>query len=116
MTRHEPPASVRQAQADSESLTVELDIIVAAIRAGMDPNLAVLATKDIQRKLAAANHTVDEWQTSGNTIAPLTEQEIFDALATEFNEVKIERRTDCPVCGDHPTITEYIDYVVFCAR
>jgi molybdopterin/thiamine biosynthesis adenylyltransferase/rhodanese-related sulfurtransferase len=41
---------------------------------------------------------------------------LFDALATEFNEVKIERRTDCPVCGDHPTITEYIDYVEFCAR
>jgi molybdopterin/thiamine biosynthesis adenylyltransferase/rhodanese-related sulfurtransferase len=41
---------------------------------------------------------------------------LFDALATEFNEVKIERRPDCPVCGDHPTITEYIDYVQFCAR
>ena len=25
---------------------------------------------------------------------------LFDALATEFTEVKIERRADCPVCGD----------------
>jgi molybdopterin/thiamine biosynthesis adenylyltransferase/rhodanese-related sulfurtransferase len=41
---------------------------------------------------------------------------LFDALSTEFNEVKIQRRADCPVCGDHPTITEYIDYVEFCAR
>jgi molybdopterin/thiamine biosynthesis adenylyltransferase/rhodanese-related sulfurtransferase len=41
---------------------------------------------------------------------------LFDALSTEFNEVRIERRSDCPVCGDHPTITEYIDYVEFCAR
>jgi molybdopterin/thiamine biosynthesis adenylyltransferase/rhodanese-related sulfurtransferase len=41
---------------------------------------------------------------------------LFDALATEFTEVRIERRADCPVCGDHPTITEYIDYVEFCAR
>ena len=41
---------------------------------------------------------------------------LFDALATEFNEVRIERRPDCPVCGDHPSITEYIDYVEFCAR
>jgi molybdopterin/thiamine biosynthesis adenylyltransferase/rhodanese-related sulfurtransferase len=40
---------------------------------------------------------------------------LFDALATEFNEVKIERRADCPVCGEHPTITEYVDYVEFCA-
>ncbi len=41
---------------------------------------------------------------------------LFDALATEFNEVRIERNPDCPVCGEHPTITEYIDYVEFCAR
>jgi molybdopterin/thiamine biosynthesis adenylyltransferase/rhodanese-related sulfurtransferase len=41
---------------------------------------------------------------------------LFDALATEFNEVRIERNPDCPVCGDHPTITSYIDYVEFCAR
>jgi molybdopterin/thiamine biosynthesis adenylyltransferase/rhodanese-related sulfurtransferase len=40
---------------------------------------------------------------------------LFDALTTEFNEVKIDRRPDCPVCGDNPTITEYIDYVEFCA-
>jgi adenylyltransferase/sulfurtransferase len=41
---------------------------------------------------------------------------LIDALATEFNEVRIERNAACPVCGDHPTITEYIDYVEFCAR
>jgi molybdopterin/thiamine biosynthesis adenylyltransferase/rhodanese-related sulfurtransferase len=41
---------------------------------------------------------------------------LLDALAAEFTEVKIERRDDCPVCGTHPTITEYIDYVEFCSR
>jgi molybdopterin/thiamine biosynthesis adenylyltransferase/rhodanese-related sulfurtransferase len=41
---------------------------------------------------------------------------MVDALATEFTEVRIKRRPDCPVCGDHPTITEYIDYVEFCTR
>jgi len=41
---------------------------------------------------------------------------LFDALATEFTEVKIERRANCPVCGEQPTITEYIDYVEFCSR
>ena len=40
---------------------------------------------------------------------------LFDALATEFQEVKIRRNPECPVCGDHPTITEYIDYVEFCS-
>ena len=38
----------------------------------------------------------------------------FDALASEFYEVRIRKNPDCPVCGEHPTITEYIDYVEFC--
>ena len=41
---------------------------------------------------------------------------LFDALHTTFDEVAIRRNPDCPVCGDHPTITEYIDYVEFCSR
>jgi molybdopterin/thiamine biosynthesis adenylyltransferase/rhodanese-related sulfurtransferase len=40
---------------------------------------------------------------------------LFDALATEFSEVTLRRDPGCPVCGEHPTITEYIDYVEFCA-
>jgi adenylyltransferase/sulfurtransferase len=41
---------------------------------------------------------------------------LFDALATEFHEVHVNRNPSCPVCGLHPTITEYVDYVEFCAR
>ncbi len=40
---------------------------------------------------------------------------LFDALHTTFDEVAIRRNAECPVCGDHPTITEYIDYVEFCS-
>ncbi len=40
---------------------------------------------------------------------------LFDALATEFSEVNLRRDPNCPVCGDSPTITEYIDYVEFCS-
>ncbi len=40
---------------------------------------------------------------------------LFDALATEFQEVHITANPDCPVCGTHPTIHEYVDYVEFCA-
>jgi len=40
---------------------------------------------------------------------------LFDALATEFNEVTLRRDPNCPVCGDNPTITEYVDYVQFCS-
>jgi sulfur-carrier protein adenylyltransferase/sulfurtransferase len=39
---------------------------------------------------------------------------LFDALAARLDEVKVRRDPDCPVCGEHPTITEYVDYVEFC--
>jgi molybdopterin/thiamine biosynthesis adenylyltransferase/rhodanese-related sulfurtransferase len=39
---------------------------------------------------------------------------LFDALAATFAEVKLRRDPECPVCGDSPTITEYVDYVEFC--
>jgi molybdopterin/thiamine biosynthesis adenylyltransferase len=40
---------------------------------------------------------------------------LFDALPTEFSEVRLQRDPTCPVCGDNPSITEYVDYVEFCA-
>jgi molybdopterin/thiamine biosynthesis adenylyltransferase/rhodanese-related sulfurtransferase len=40
---------------------------------------------------------------------------LFDALHTTFDEVTIRRDQGCPVCGVAPTITEYVDYVEFCA-
>ena len=39
---------------------------------------------------------------------------LFDALETSFTEVSLRRDPNCPVCGEHPTITEYVDYVEFC--
>jgi molybdopterin/thiamine biosynthesis adenylyltransferase/rhodanese-related sulfurtransferase len=39
---------------------------------------------------------------------------LFDALSARFDEVAVRRDPNCPVCGEHPTITEYIDYVEFC--
>jgi sulfur-carrier protein adenylyltransferase/sulfurtransferase len=41
---------------------------------------------------------------------------LFDALGTTFDEVTVRRDPECPVCGEHPTITEYVDYVEFCNR
>jgi len=38
----------------------------------------------------------------------------FDALSMEFRQVKYRRDPECPVCGDHPTITDLIDYHAFC--
>jgi molybdopterin/thiamine biosynthesis adenylyltransferase/rhodanese-related sulfurtransferase len=39
---------------------------------------------------------------------------LFEALAASFTEVSLRRDPACPVCGDAPTITEYIDYAEFC--
>ena len=40
---------------------------------------------------------------------------LYDALSASFTEVTLRRDPACPVCGEHPTITEYVDYVEFCA-
>jgi sulfur-carrier protein adenylyltransferase/sulfurtransferase len=39
---------------------------------------------------------------------------LYDALHMDFQEVKIRWDADCPVCGKEPTITELIDYELFC--
>jgi molybdopterin/thiamine biosynthesis adenylyltransferase/rhodanese-related sulfurtransferase len=41
---------------------------------------------------------------------------LYDALAGTFDEVAVRRDPACPVCGDAPTITEYVDYAEFCDR
>jgi len=38
----------------------------------------------------------------------------FDALKMQFREFKIRKDPKCPVCSANPTITELIDYEVFC--
>ena len=39
---------------------------------------------------------------------------IYDALRMRFRELKLRKDPDCPVCGEHPTVTELIDYDQFC--
>jgi len=39
---------------------------------------------------------------------------LVDALSMNFREVKLRRNPACPLCGDDPTVTELIDYEVFC--
>jgi adenylyltransferase/sulfurtransferase len=31
-----------------------------------------------------------------------------------FRTLKVKRNPECPVCGEHPTVTELIDYEQFC--
>jgi sulfur-carrier protein adenylyltransferase/sulfurtransferase len=39
---------------------------------------------------------------------------LFDAWAMKFREFKLRKDPKCPVCGEHPTVKELIDYEVFC--
>lgn len=39
---------------------------------------------------------------------------LFDAMGMKFRELKLRKNPECPVCGEHPTVTELIDYVQFC--
>jgi len=39
---------------------------------------------------------------------------LYDALNMKFRELKLRRNPECPVCGDHPTVTKLIDYHQFC--
>ena len=39
---------------------------------------------------------------------------LFDALKMNFRELKLRRNPVCPACGDNPTMTELIDYEMFC--
>ena len=39
---------------------------------------------------------------------------LYDALGMRFREVKLRWNPECPICGDHPTITKLIDYHQFC--
>ncbi|MDD5351186.1 MAG: molybdopterin-synthase adenylyltransferase MoeB [Chthoniobacteraceae bacterium] len=38
----------------------------------------------------------------------------FDALRFKFREFKLRRDPQCPVCGEHPSITAPVDYDQFC--
>ncbi len=39
---------------------------------------------------------------------------LYDALSMRFRELKLRRNPNCPVCGEHPSVTELIDYDQFC--
>src|SRR3990170_5715117 len=39
---------------------------------------------------------------------------VFDALRMKFRELRLRKNPDCPVCGDHPTVKEPIDYEEWC--
>jgi len=41
---------------------------------------------------------------------------MYDSLQMTFRQLRLRRDPSCPVCGEQPSITSYIDYEGFCAR
>jgi adenylyltransferase/sulfurtransferase len=39
---------------------------------------------------------------------------LFDALRFSFRELSVRKDPGCPVCGEHPSIRELVDYEEFC--
>jgi len=39
---------------------------------------------------------------------------LYDALEMRFRELKLRKDPACPICGEHPTVRELIDYDAFC--
>jgi molybdopterin/thiamine biosynthesis adenylyltransferase/rhodanese-related sulfurtransferase len=39
----------------------------------------------------------------------------YDSMRMKFRELRLRRDPECPMCGEKPTIREYIDYEGFCA-
>ena len=39
---------------------------------------------------------------------------LFDALGMKFRELKLRKNPSCPMCGEHRTINQLIDYYEFC--
>jgi len=39
---------------------------------------------------------------------------LYDALNMSFEQVRLRKNPNCPVCGENPTVTQLIDYEQFC--
>ena len=74
------PANIRTARRAFTRLELELDRVLAAIRAGMDPELAATTTRKIQAELGDARYSVEQWEHSNDHERRLTADEIALAL------------------------------------
>jgi adenylyltransferase/sulfurtransferase len=59
-----------------------------------------------------ANETIKLILGGGNSL--INRLLLFDAWGMKFRELKLSKDRNCPVCGEHPTIRELVDYEEFC--
>ena len=104
----EPP-EVTQARHREQRLGVELERVLAAIRAGMDPVLAAGQTRKIQADLMAARSVIERWGHSHEPPPPLGEPGVRAVLTEARGLVKLleeqprhPHRTGRPLPGARP--------------
>ena len=39
---------------------------------------------------------------------------LYDAMKMKFKEVRVRKDPECALCGEHPSVTELVDYQAFC--
>ena len=74
------PAAITQAHQRERRLEVELERVLAALRAGMDPALAAGQTRKIQADIVATRSVIDEWEKSRERPTALAEADVRAAL------------------------------------
>jgi hypothetical protein len=88
------PSDVTQARHREQRLGVELDRVLAAIRAGMDPALAANQTRKIQADILAARSAIERWGRSHKRPAPLLESDVHAVLTETRGLVQLLAAAD----------------------
>ena len=88
------PTEITRARRRQQQLEVELDRMLAAIRAGMDPVLATGETRKIQAELTARTATVERWERSHAQPAALTAATVAAALTEAGGLVGLLQRAE----------------------
>jgi len=88
------PDAVAQARQRERRLQVELERVLAALRAGMDPVLATGETRKIQAEIVAARSVIDDWDRSCEGPAVLTEADVRAVLTEAGGLVKLLEEAD----------------------
>ena len=88
------PAEVSRARLQVKRLETELDRLIGAIRAGMDPALAAPQTREIQGRIAEATSAIERWEHSHRRAEPLSEADIRAVLADAGALARLIRDAD----------------------
>ena len=90
------PLGVKLARDQIQRSQTELNRLLAAIRAGMDPDLAAPETRKIQATLASAKQTITAWEGAHRTSRPLTDAQVRDAIGGTGRLVRLLKSADRP--------------------